>query len=79
MLWLRQVVAGFPTTRLQIDLRPDHVELVVDKVALELLLLRVLRYFLSGLFLKCFVHLDPCFTDAVSAHKFSLSDKNNTS
>ena len=32
MLWLRQVVAGFPTTRIQFDLRPDHVEIAVDIV-----------------------------------------------
>ena len=77
MLWLRQVVAGFPTTRLQFDLMPDHVEIVMDKVALELVHLRVFRFFLSGLFPKCPVLNDPCNTDDVSAYKFkqSFSDK----
>jgi hypothetical protein len=69
MLWLRQVVAGFPTS-LQFDLRPDHVEIVVDKLALELVLLRILRFFQSGLFLKCPALIHPCIADAVSTHKF---------
>jgi len=73
VLWVRQVVAGFPTTRLQFNLRPGHVQIVVDEVALGLVLLRVLRFFLSGLFLKCSVPIDPCITDAVSAHKFKQS------
>ena len=80
-LWLRHVVAGFPTTSLQFDRRLDHVESVVDKVALELVLLRVFRFSLSGLFLKCPMLIDPRITDAVSAHKFkqSFSGKYNTS
>jgi hypothetical protein len=73
MLWLRQAVAGISKTRLQFDLRTDHVEIVVDKVALRLVLLLVLRFFLSGLFLKCPILIDPCFIDAVSAHKFKQS------
>ena len=77
MLWLRQVVAGFPTTRLQFDLRPDHVQITLDKVALGLFILRVPKFFLSGLFLRCSVPTDPCITDAVSTHKFMQSFSEN--
>jgi len=53
------------------------VKIVVDKLPLELVLLGVLRFFLSGLFVKCPVLIDPCIADAVSTHKFkqSFSDK----